>query len=92
MSRSFTPLTAELYAYIHAVSLREPDILRRLRDETAPMKGASMQIAPDQGQFMAFLARLLGVKRYLEIGRSRATAPLPSPLRFRPTAGSSPAT
>lgn len=68
MSRRFTPLTTELYAYIHTVSLREPDVLRWLRDETAPMKLSMMQITPEQGQFMALLARLLGVKRYLEVG------------------------
>ncbi|HEX6979550.1 MAG TPA: class I SAM-dependent methyltransferase [Alphaproteobacteria bacterium] len=68
MSRRFTPLTTELYAYIQTVSLREPDVLRRLRDETAPMKLSMMQITPEQGQFMALLARLLGVKRYLEVG------------------------
>lgn len=68
MSRGFTALTDELHAYLQAVSLREPDILRRLRAETAPMELAQMQISPEQGQFMALLVRLMGARRYLEIG------------------------
>jgi caffeoyl-CoA O-methyltransferase len=42
--------------------------LRELREETARMSNAGMQIGPEQGQFMRLLAHLLGVKRYLEIG------------------------
>src|SRR5262245_17909584 len=61
-------LTEKLEAYMHAVSLREPDILRRLREETAPMEHAGMQISPEQGQFMALLVRLTGARRYLEVG------------------------
>lgn len=43
-------------------------VLAQLRVETAGEKGAKMQITPEQGAFMAMLARMLGVKRYLEIG------------------------
>ncbi|HRI43040.1 MAG TPA: class I SAM-dependent methyltransferase [Fimbriimonadaceae bacterium] len=56
------------YAYIVENWLREPPVLERLREETAPMEEAGMQISPEQGQFMALLARLLGVRRYLEVG------------------------
>jgi predicted O-methyltransferase YrrM len=68
MSRRSVQLTDALEAYIRTVSLREPDVLRRLREETAPMRLAGMQISPEQGQFMALLARLIGARRYLEIG------------------------
>lgn len=61
-------LTAELQDYISAVSLREPEALRRLRAETAALPMAGMQIGPDQGQFMALLVRLIGARRCLEIG------------------------
>src|SRR5690242_13353060 len=61
-------LTEKLEAYLQAVSLREPDVLRRLREETAPMELAGMQISPEQGQFMALLVRLIGARQYLEIG------------------------
>lgn len=57
-----------LYDYLLANSLREPEILNRLRAETAELPGAAMQIAPDQGQFMALLIELTGAKRCLEVG------------------------
>ena len=40
----------------------------KLRQETARLPGGGMQIAPDQGQLMALLARLAGARRCLEIG------------------------
>jgi len=68
MSRRSISLTDSLYDYLLAVSLREPDVLRRLREETAKDPAARMQISPEQGQFMALLARLMGARRCLEIG------------------------
>lgn len=62
------PITAELADYIGNVSLREPELLRRLGEENDKRPGASMQIAPEEGQFLAMLVRLLGAKRTLEIG------------------------
>jgi len=67
MSRQIK-LTDELLAYLHKVSLREAEPLRRLREETAKLPAAGMQISPDQGQFMALLVRLIGARRCLEIG------------------------
>ncbi|MBW2467038.1 MAG: class I SAM-dependent methyltransferase, partial [Deltaproteobacteria bacterium] len=49
-------------------SLREPDVLRELRRETAQDENANMQISPEQGQFMALLVKMLGAKRTLDIG------------------------
>jgi predicted O-methyltransferase YrrM len=57
-----------LYDYVLSSSLREPDLLRRLRDETASHPRAIMQIAPDQGQFFGLLIQLLQAKKALEIG------------------------
>lgn len=68
MSNRTLPLDDRLYEYMLESSLREPDILTRLRDETSRHKLANMQIAPEQGQFMAMLARLIGAERYLEVG------------------------
>jgi caffeoyl-CoA O-methyltransferase len=68
MSRRSISLTDSLYDYLLSVSLREPDLLRRLREETATDPSARMQISPEQGQFMALLARLMGARRCLEIG------------------------
>ncbi len=61
-------LSPELYDYLLQNSLREADLLRQLREETAQHRAAVMQIAPEQGQFMALLVQLLGAKRTLEIG------------------------
>jgi len=61
-------ITAELWNYIRQVTLREPPLLQRLRDETASLPQAMMQISPDQGQFMALLIHLLDARRTLEIG------------------------
>lgn len=64
----FVALTDSLYGYIQSVSLREPELLRRLRQETAADSMARMQIAPDQGQFMALLVKLMRAERALEVG------------------------
>ncbi|MEM8530875.1 MAG: class I SAM-dependent methyltransferase [Chloroflexota bacterium] len=68
MSKQSIGLSKQLYQYLIAVSVRDQDILRRLREETAKQKNAMMQIAPDQGQFMAMLIKLLGARRTLEVG------------------------
>lgn len=48
--------------------VREPPILARLREETAAMPNAGMQIGPEQGQLMGLLVKLMGVRRCLEVG------------------------
>jgi caffeoyl-CoA O-methyltransferase len=68
MSRTHTPITDELAGYIRQVTLREPEPLKRLREETANHSRASMQTAPEQGQFLHLLARILGAKKTLEVG------------------------
>jgi caffeoyl-CoA O-methyltransferase len=68
MSNKTLPLTDDLYRYLLDVSLREPDLLRQLREETASHPQSSMQIAPEQGQFMALLVRLIGARTTLEVG------------------------
>lgn len=68
MSRQTLTLTSHLHEYLLEVSLREADILRRLREETARMPGANMQIAPEQGQFMQMLVRIAGARRIIEVG------------------------
>lgn len=68
MSNKTITLTPSLYEYLTAVSLREPPILGRLREETSQHPLANMQIAPEQGQFMALLIELMGASRALEVG------------------------
>jgi len=57
-----------LYDYLISISVDESALLRKLRLETAELEFAVMQISPEQGQFMSFLVKLLGVKKALEIG------------------------
>lgn len=66
-TKTFT-LGDRLYDYCLAVSSREPDILRQLRQETARHPMATMQVSPEQGQFMALLIQLLGARKTLEVG------------------------
>ena len=61
-------LTETLYDYMLGASLRETDVQRRLREATASLPGAIMQIPPEQGQFMALLAELTGAQRCIEVG------------------------
>ena len=68
MSKRSITLTDKLYDYILEVSLREDPLLAELRAETNRMPDGNMQIAPDQGQFMAMLAKLIGAKRIIEVG------------------------
>lgn len=68
MSRKTITLTDELYDYLLSVSLREPDTLQRLREETANHPMARMQIAPEQGQFMQLLVQLMQARSIIELG------------------------
>jgi len=68
MSRRTEKLTDELYEYLLSVSLREPELLRRLREETGELEDGRMQISPDQGQFMALLIELMEARNVLELG------------------------
>lgn len=68
MTRKSITLTDRLYDYLLSVSLREPDILQKLREETLQLSMAKMQIAPEQGQFMHLLVRLMNAGRIIEIG------------------------
>ena len=68
MSTIQTGVSEELSAYIRKVTVREPDLFRRLREETAKRPNAIMQISPEQGQFMSLLVQLTGARRTLEVG------------------------
>jgi predicted O-methyltransferase YrrM len=68
MTDRLLDLNRRLYDYTLSVSSRETPLLARLREETASLPDARMQIPPLQGQFMAFLVRLIRARRCLEIG------------------------
>jgi caffeoyl-CoA O-methyltransferase len=61
-------IPANLYNYLLSISLREPEILTQLRNQTTQHPVGRMQIAPEQGQFMALLVQLIGAKKTLEVG------------------------
>ncbi|MBE9058002.1 class I SAM-dependent methyltransferase [Sphaerospermopsis sp. LEGE 08334] len=68
MAKQTIGLEQNLYDYLLSVSVREPEILTQLRQETAQLPMSIMQISPEQGQFMALLVKLLGAKKTLDIG------------------------
>lgn len=84
MSRKTIEVTDALYDYIVATSLREPAILAELREETAGLPGAGMQISPEQGQLMGLLAELIGARRYLEVGTFTGYSSLAMALAMGP--------
>ena len=68
MSRKTLPLDDRLSNYLLSVGVRESELARALREETAGRPESNMQIAPEQGQFLDFLIRALGVHRAIEVG------------------------
>ena len=68
MSNRTLSIDDRLYDYLRDVAINEPELLAQLREETAQLEYAEMQISPEQGQFMSLLIKLMGVKRAIEIG------------------------
>jgi predicted O-methyltransferase YrrM len=69
MANSFLGLDERIENYLINNSLREPDVLRRLREETiASNPQAEMAVGPIQGQFMTLLVKLMGAVKTLEVG------------------------
>ena len=69
MSSRTLQMTDRLYAYLLEMAVRESAPAAALRETTQKMDGPSaMQISPEQGQFMGFLARLTGARRAIEVG------------------------
>lgn len=61
-------ISDELAAYVRQVGTREPDVLARLRAETAALPQHQMQVAPEEGAFLALLTELVGARRCVEVG------------------------
>lgn len=68
MTNKTIGLSDELAAYVVKVGAREPHALAQLREETATLPQHRMQIAPEEGAFLAFLVELIGARRCIEIG------------------------
>jgi predicted O-methyltransferase YrrM len=60
-------------------------LLQELREETLRLSRASMLLAPEQGQFMALVARLIGVEHYLEVGTFTGYSALAIALALGPS-------
>lgn len=68
MSNRTLNLTDNLYSYLLQHSAQESGVQQKLREHTARLEWSQMQIAPEQGAFMAFLVKLLGVRKAIEVG------------------------
>ena len=68
MAQSTLGLPADLRAYLLRVGVREPDVLARLREETAAIAQHDMQISAEQGALMSLLVKVSGAKRCIELG------------------------
>jgi predicted O-methyltransferase YrrM len=68
LSRRTIALDDALYDYLAARQPPEHPALLSLRTFTARLGSAIMQIAPEQGHFLAFLVKLIGARAALEIG------------------------
>jgi len=68
MANTSIGLPPDVHDYLVKHGVREPELLARLRDETALIPQHNMQIAPEQGALLALLVELTGAKRCLEIG------------------------
>ena len=68
MANASIGLSEDLHAYLVRVGVREPEVLRRLRERTAELPQHGMQIAPEQGAFMSLLVKVIGARQCLEVG------------------------
>ncbi len=68
MSDRSIGLSETLHQYLLDNSVREPEVLGNLRQETDRHPLSNMQISPEQGQLMGLLVQLIGAKKCLEIG------------------------
>ena len=68
MSNRTLAIDDRIYDYLCEVAIDESELLFQLRQETAKLEYAVMQISPEQGQFMSLLVKLIGAKRAIEVG------------------------
>jgi predicted O-methyltransferase YrrM len=66
--KSWPKIDGALADYVDGNWLRDSPLKRRLREETAKMPGAGMQISAHQGQQIGLLTRAVGARRAVEVG------------------------
>jgi caffeoyl-CoA O-methyltransferase len=78
-------LSDELYEYVVKMGVRETPVQRELRAVTRKLPMGQMQIGPDQGALMQVVVRIMGAKRYLEIGTFTGYSALSVALALPPS-------
>jgi len=68
MASDYRIVNEEVFKYIQSVSLRESDLLSKLREETEKLPESVMQISPLQGQFMSLILKSIRAEKALELG------------------------
>ena len=61
-------IAPQLAQYLHAIGPKEPEVLQKLRQRNEGHRLGKMSLAPEQAQLLVWLAKLIGAKRYLELG------------------------
>jgi O-methyltransferase len=84
MANARLALDDRLYAYLLRSEPPEHEELQKLRERTKGLPEACMQIAPEQGHFLAFLVRLIGARRTLELGTFTGYSALTMALALPP--------
>ena len=68
MSTKTILMDDQLLEYLRQNSVREPDVLQELREETQKLSNSGMQISPEQGQLMFMLVKLVNAHKIVEVG------------------------
>ena len=68
MSSTTLQLNETIHNYLLENSLRESAACQQLREETNTLSVGTMQVSPEQGQFMALLVELTGTRKAVEVG------------------------
>jgi predicted O-methyltransferase YrrM len=61
-------LREDVLNYLRSMSLREPPILRHLREQIAQGPDPRLAIPPEHAQFLALLLQLMGARHVIEVG------------------------
>ncbi len=68
MSIRSAGIEPELYDYLLEFGVREPDVMRRLREESDSLQMANMRSSVEQVNALALILRLMGARRAIEVG------------------------
>jgi len=68
MSVKTLGLSDALHDYVQKVGFREPDVMRRLREESDALEMAAMRSSAEQVNALTLLLKLMGARRIIEVG------------------------